>query len=309
MNYKVFYHANCVDGFGAAHATYQYLEAYRQEQDSVEYVPIGSGQITSLDDIDLLGLIDKGTHLFILDMSFPRDVMNYLFKTAAHTTWFDHHQAAFELFVPEMEVTEESRVEYETEDRWIVLDTRRSSALLTWQELFSEENTPYLYIAIDDHARARFLHPNTRAMNKAIWSEAPWTFELWNKWIDNEAAVTANFTRAGEALLREHDRHVQATAKKSRRIVLLNTAGAQCVGLAVNAAPDIASDCSRHLASRDGTFGVAYHIDHELRVKCTLGSAGDYDVREIAKAYGGVGQRNAAEFELDVREFLKLVGV
>jgi len=309
MNYKVFYHANCVDGFGAAHATYRYLHAYRQEQDNVEYVPVDTGQIVTINDIDLLGTVDKNTHVYILDISFPRDVMNHLFKAAAHTTWFDRHPAAFALFVPEMEVTDESRVEYETEDRWIVLDTRRSSALLTWQALFSAEDTPYLYIAIDDHARAQFLHPNTRAMNKAIWSEAPWTFELWNTWIDNEAAVTANFTRAGEALLREHARQVQSATRKPRRILLLNRDGTSCAGLAVNTTPDIAGDASRQLASRDGTFGLAYHIDNELRVQCTLGSAGDYDVRSIAKNYGGAGHKNTAEFEMDLPAFLKLVGV
>lgn len=66
QNPVVFYHASCADGFGAAFA------AWMAMGDKAEYIPIKYGQINSINDVDLLGVI-KGRDVFVLDLSFPRD--------------------------------------------------------------------------------------------------------------------------------------------------------------------------------------------------------------------------------------------
>lgn len=81
MKPLVIYHANCTDGFGAAFA------AWLKLGDEAEYLPMKYG-------VDLLTTY-KGSliarEIYILDFSFSRETMGWLFDHAKHVVWLDHH--------------------------------------------------------------------------------------------------------------------------------------------------------------------------------------------------------------------------
>ncbi len=86
MKPLVIYHANCTDGFGAAFA------AWLKLGDGAEYLPMNYGEVKTPADFDMkVSLAAKGNDVYILDFSFPREVMDALFQHAKRVVWLDHH--------------------------------------------------------------------------------------------------------------------------------------------------------------------------------------------------------------------------
>lgn len=294
MKPVIFYHASCADGYGAAFA------AWKRFGNDAEYVAMQYGTIKSINDIDLLGHI-KDRDIYILDFSFPREVMTHLMAEAEHVTWLDHHKTAFEMWAPNIVLSSTTLYTHEDARIFITLDNARSGAMIAWN-FFSSQPAPLLIQHIQDYDLWLFKLDCTKAFSKALWSVAPWTFEQW----DVIAALNANgygsMYEAGDALLREHNTQVQRATAHSREIKLNGEAG-----LCVNAPPNLTSDSGHALAMKSGTFGMVYTIDHELRVKCSLRSTKDYDVSALAKLYGGGGHKNAAGFELTMEQLIEIL--
>ena len=93
MKPLVIYHANCTDGFGAAFA------AWLKLGDEAEYLSMEHGKVKTPTDFDMkVSLAAKDNDVYILDFSFPREVMDALFKHAKRVVWLDHHKTAFEMW-------------------------------------------------------------------------------------------------------------------------------------------------------------------------------------------------------------------
>jgi hypothetical protein len=258
------------------------------------------GTVKTMDDVDLLGAI-KDRDIYILDFSFPHEVMTHLMREAEHVTWLDHHKTAFEMWTPNIEITPTTLYKHENAHVFITLDNARSGAAIAW-DFFQASPRPNLIQHIQDYDLWQFKLDDTKAYMKALWLTAPWSFEQWADLEANQANYGCSaFVSAGAALLREHNNQVQRATAKSRRCMVHAS-----YGLAVNAPPNLTSDSGHALAVQSGTFGLIYHIDHELKAKCSLRSTGDYDVSALAKVYGGGGHKNAAGFECSL-EVLKSI--
>lgn len=89
MKPLVIYHANCTDGFGAA------FVAWLKFGDDAEYLPMEYGATYNFDlsgvVINHVGHEINGREVFILDFSFPREVMDDIFAHAKRVVWLDHH--------------------------------------------------------------------------------------------------------------------------------------------------------------------------------------------------------------------------
>lgn len=87
MKPLVIYHGGgCTDGFGAAFA------AWLKLGDEAEYLPMEYGEVKTPADFDMkVSLAAKDNDVYILDFSFPREVMDALFKHAKRVVWLDHH--------------------------------------------------------------------------------------------------------------------------------------------------------------------------------------------------------------------------
>jgi hypothetical protein len=249
--------------------------------------------------------------------------MSWLFATAKYVVWLDHHKTAFEMW--HGEIPKDGIVEDQQSDRTIVLDNNQSGAMLAWEYFHPDISVPQLVKHIDDYDRWQFKLDGTKEFNKALWSYVPWSFEQWNRFLDE--ALDVSFLDQGAAILRAHDQNVQSVVKGSARAcsivpALINSVdsykapwvwwhddehGDTCRanGLAANCPPHLTSDVGHELANKSGTFGLCWTLAKEGRTaNCSLRSNGDYDVSAIAKAFGGGGHKNAAGFEVPVATLL-----
>lgn len=334
MKPLVIYHANCADGFGAAFA------AWLKLGDEAEYVPMQYGEI----DFDFEGgFFNLGSHeadnpctfiagrqIYILDFSFPRPVMDAIFRNAKRVVWLDHHKTAFEMWcggIPE-DGTYMCSIGGIDQGHFIRLHNEKSGAILAWEYFHPGTEVPMFIHHIDDYDRWQFKMEGTKAFNKALWSK-PFDFNAW-KIVFLTPGYEMNayhfMYREGEAILRAHDQNVQSVVKGGVRkcsIVpaVINSSdsykapwvwwhdeefGDTCGvnGLSANCPPHLTSDVGHELANQSGTFGLLWSIDKDNRCKCSLRSNGDYDVSAIAKAFGGGGHRNAAGFTVDIQTLL-----
>lgn len=90
MKPLVIYHADCTDGFGAA------FVAWLKLGDEAEYLPMAYGESanqwvrkTFWSD-EVVSTLD-GREIYILDFSFAKDAMDYIFANAKRVVWLDHH--------------------------------------------------------------------------------------------------------------------------------------------------------------------------------------------------------------------------
>lgn len=326
MKPLVIYHADCADGFGAAFA------AWCRLGDEAEYVPMKYGKL----DMECVDCSIKERDVYILDFSFPKEVMESLFTHAKRVVWLDHHKTAFEmwgnkapdLFFTKYEPTPGTRY---SNENYILLDDCKSGALLAWEYFHPNDAPPMLLRHIDDYDRWQFQMRGTKAINKALWSHAPWKFEQWNELAhdDNYGSLYCE----GLAILRAHEQQVQSTVEQFARPCAIRQPTKTpsydplpdrkwfslrkdhleyqttffAEGLAANCPPHLTSDVGHLLAIQSKTFGLLWYLDKDNRCKCSLCSNGDYDVSGLAKAFGGGGHRNAAGFEVPITTLLEWI--
>jgi len=300
MKPLVIYHANCTDGFGAAFA------AWLKLGDEAEYRACHYGQECFQDDETV-----HNREVYILDFSFPRDIMDWLFRDAKRVVWLDHHKTAFEMWIGD--VPEKGWICRRlncTEDNpsgnvHIELNNNKSGALLAWEYFHPITKVPKLIQHIDDRDRWQFKLEGSKELHAALNSAKPWRFEQWEAhFLVGNVRLNA-LKDEGAAILRAHNQYVQAALKQARPSgikVLLSGDGFAPVlnGLAANAPAFLASDLGHELANKSGTFGLVWSMAGDGQVHCSLRSNGEYDVSAIAKAFGGGGHRNAAGFSTDI---------
>lgn len=323
MKPLVIYHTHCADGFGAAFA------AWLKFGDEAEYVPFKYNKGINQDKV-------LGREVYILDFSFPKDMMECTFEDAKKVVWLDHHKTAFEAWDRNPACGYISNTETAT----IILDNNRSGAMIAWEYFHPDKEVPMLIKHIDDYDRWQFKLEGTKEFNKALWSYAPWSFEQWKDMFlfnDLKESFKVPMYDEGAVILRAHDANVQAVVagaarkcaiprpfefeySKSGKITILdsnmpkasrtvedkndNVQHEYLDGIAANCPPHLSSDVGHQLANQSGTYGLLWSINKEGKCVCSLRSNGDYDVSAIAKVFGGGGHKNAAGFEVDIQTLL-----
>jgi len=289
----IIYHANCTDGFGAAFC------AWLKFGDEAEYIPMNYGEQAEFDVAN--------REVYILDFSFPREVMDHIFKHAKYVVWLDHHKTAFEMWLNNYEKVcmHVCNIYGPTTPCEIVLNVNKSGALLTWEHFNSGIEPPLFIKLIDDRDRWQFKLPQSKAFHTAMSMRKPWSFESWK----NEFAGPQDYfydiselLSQGELLLLYQKQQVESLAKYGRRAAIPFEPGS-CQGLAVNTSVHM-SEVGHELANQSGTFGLIWYLGENGQAKVSLRSNGDYDVSAIAKQFGGGGHRNAAGFSIDVQTLL-----
>lgn len=306
MKPLVFYHANCADGFGAAFA------AWTKFGDNAEYVPVQYGEDIQYDFRD--------RDVYVLDFSYSRERMEFLFDFAARVVWLDHHKTAFEMWCGKYERGMQ-HVDISNPNVTIELNDNKSGALLAWEYFHPGTEAPMLIKHIDDYDRWQFKLEGTKEFNKALWGYAPWNFEQWKELCSqlevwDDIAGPHFIYKEGRAILRAHDQNVQSVVKAAAmrcKVLIVDPhapVGLQDVlpGLAANCPAHLSSDVGHELATQSGTFGLCWALGKDGKVKASLRSNGDYDVSAIAKAFGGGGHKNAAGFETDTETLMGWLG-
>lgn len=300
MKPLVIYHADCTDGYGAAFA------AWLKLGDEAEYLPMNYGE----NPIVLSNINQR--EVYILDFSFPRHIMDDLFRDAKRVVWLDHHKTAFEMWIGGKFDGTEGDHHQEDQVRYITLSQSKSGALLAWEYFHPGTEVPMLIQHIDDRDRWQWELEGSAEIHAALGSMQPWTFEQWvNEIGAGDAFPSHDLYDQGAAILRAQKQHVERMAKQAMKCVIRWHDGEVDGQPAVNAFSGLAVNASLHqsevgheLANVSGTFGLVWCLGDDNTVRCSLRSNGDYDVSAIALAFDGGGHRNAAGFSTDIETLM-----
>jgi len=258
----VLYHGNCYDGFGAAWAAWKNLR-----DNDVQYLPVLYG-----DEPPPLINADQGK-LYLLDFSFPRDVLIALTKEF-DVTVLDHHKTA---------KADLDNLQFAT------FELNKSGAMLAWEYFHPDKLTPVMVSYLQDRDLWKFELPGSREV--AAWMRSwPFDFQCWTKAALDLELSFEECRKEGETILRFQQQVVNNMA---------DNAWTQEIGghdVPITNATVFFSEVGEELCKRcpDAPFS-AYYLDRkDGKRQWGLRSRGGFDCSLVAKAYGGGGHPGAA---------------
>jgi len=273
MNH-VFYHSKCYDGFGAAYA------AWKKFGDKAEYHAVSYGYPPP-------GV--KGETLYIVDFSYPMDVLNNLHESFENNNFkkrfekvviIDHHKTA-------QESLEENKDAYPWLE--IYFDMEKSGALMTWEYFHPKIPAPMLIRWISDRDLWQFKLPDSEKVHKALVS-FPMDFKLWDKFAKGEYDLSTE----GITCERLYSQLVDQITKShwlkmidGRKVPVVNTSIAW-------------SEVGAKLLELNPKtpFAASFTVfDDQVMWSLRSRSNEDVDVSAIAKKFGGGGHKHAAGFK------------
>jgi len=258
----VIYHAECLDGYGAAYA------AWKKFGDSAEYIPAHYGNPPP----DVIG-----KDVYILDFSYPLETLLKMHILARDLLVIDHHKTAQADLI---------------ELPFAKFDMSKSGCVLAWAHFHPEDKIPFGLELIQDRDLWQFHIPQTKAYCEALRNLVDRTFTAW----DFHLATGNCFELAerGEDLLAVFDADITSLAKRANAGTLAGIDFIFC-----NAPPKYASELGNLLAKTTKKPVAIYSYNEAIkRLDYSLRSIGDFDVSEIAKIFGGGGHKNAAGFSI-----------
>lgn len=316
----IYYHADCIDGFGAAYA------AWRHFGESARYRPMHHGDSWLIDEI-------TGRNVFILDFSFSRPVLEEMAKYAASVCQIDHHASARDGWASVLCVkpgTSMATFQHPELPLKVFFDMEKSGAHLAWEHFQHETSPPLALRHIEDLDLWRFRIEGTRAFCTALRLK-PFDFVIWHELITGiEKADSDCYTlllAEGNAIQRflavEIQRladsglvapvsirgdpidPLQALRHGTPTLIEGDLAWRRIDGLSINASALFASELGNVLAIRSGTFGLIWQVGADGLVKASLRASGNFDVARLAATFGGGGHPNAAGFRMPLARFIQ----
>jgi uncharacterized protein len=260
-NCLVIYHANCPDGFAAA------LAAWLKLKDEADYIPVHYGDEPP--DIE-----DK--EVFILDFSFPRDVLLKIQSAAKSIILLDHHKTA----QADLECLDFAR-----------FDMNKSGAVLAWEYFHPASDIPEFVLHIQDRDLWRWQMDGSREISAALLIEDR-TFENWSRFL--AADSLDDLKKSGAVILNYQTSQIKKITD-SKDIPVVSIAGydVPCINTTV-----LISEIGNELA-KGWPFAALYFETKDKRVYSLRSAADGIDVSAIAKQFGGGGHFHAAGFTVD----------
>lgn len=293
----ILYHGNCYDGFGAAFA------AWLRFRNDAEYIPVSYGKPFPA---DALG----ADEVYIVDFSYPRDVLADVAKQVGKLVVLDHHHTA-QQDLAGLKLPGESRV---------VFDMNKSGAVLAWEHFHNYEGAkvPEFIQYLQDRDLWKFELPQSREVAMALRSY-PMDFETWSQITglvtqgqiyELPGSLVDNLKKEGIACKRLTDQQVDIMAKHHRWAVFTQnpphvqfwdvepTSNGHCwIGPVANATAFFSEVGERMLELNPQSSFSAYYLDrNDGKRQWGLRSRPDFDCSIIAKAFGGGGHKQASGF-------------
>jgi hypothetical protein len=273
----VFYHANCLDGLGAAWA------AWTKFGNTAVYLPVHHHQP--------MPPFPKSATLYILDFCYSPEQLVLAAASAKEIVVLDHHVSAREQF------SAYRSAQSIPDNLTVHFNLEHSGCTMAWAYFQPHRALPQLLLHIEDRDLWRHRWKETASITHALYQRMPLP-------VDRLADISLpTLRREGEILVKERLRQVELLLR-SRHTVTING----ITGLAVNAPPSLSSDLGQALSELSGTFGLTYRFHGKRKLwECSLRSNGACDVAEMASAYGGGGHRQAAGFVLPSLDILGVI--
>ena len=268
MSTYVVYHAGCNDGFGAAWCFHQVLG------DEAVYRPSSYG--------DSPPSVEEGDRLYILDFSYPLEVMQDLVEMLpGNLTLLDHHQTAQDELAGKVPGCH--------------FNLEKSGAVMAWNYWHPMDEPPELVKYVQDRDLWQWKLPASREWSAGM-GLYPRDFEIWD--LLNEHGSSFLISR-GEVVLQYQRQVVDQLVSQ----VVPTTIGPYEVP-SVNS-PVLQSELGERLLQEhpEAPF-VAIYYEHVERGSIyqvwslRSRSAEECDVSEVAKNLNGGGHPCAAGFKL-----------
>lgn len=225
--------------------------------------------------------------VYILDFSYPREVMMQIANECNNLVVLDHHKTAqkdLENFPQHSSVK-------------IIFDMAKCGARLTLEYFFAMRELYETFVNIvEDHDLWLKKYPDGDALNAYIRS-FPLTFDWWDSINEHLVNSYDEVVRQGYAVLRYMERSVEAHIENAKITGGLND-GKTLPHPIVNCTDrNIVSLLGNELCKRYPNCPYAeYYADMKDHRLHGLRSVGDFDVSEVAKKMGGGGHKNAAGY-------------
>lgn len=315
---SVIYHADCIDGFGAAYA------AWCQFGDTAGYYPMHHGEPWETVKI-------SGHQVFILDFSFPPTELESMAGMAISVTQIDHHASARQSWADRLQAGANGLSVHchPALPLKVIFDLEKSGARLAWEHFQPVLPVPLMLQHIEDQDLWRFALHGTRAFCRSLRLQ-PFDFAIWHelvtqtpatdapryrKMLDHGTAIETYFQREIDGLAESHLRMparlrgdpvdaLQAGRHGQPIIAEGDLCWLAVRGIAVNANALFASELGNRLAEQSSTFALIWQLSGDREINASLRSKGDFDVAAIAVRYGGGGHRNAAGFRMAPAQFM-----
>lgn len=263
----IVFHHPCRDGFCAA-----WVAARALRDEDPELYPAKYGDAPP--DV-------KGREVFILDFSYPRDVMEKLIAEAKSLKCLDHHKTAEAMLrgLP-----------------GCYFDMNHSGAMLAWKWFAAYgAGAPLLVKYVEDRDLWCKALPSTEEVNAWIGT-LPYELPAWD---DADTCLRNAFTSVvglGGAVLAKVRQYVEEVKRLQAMCVLeLDGRKVPCV----NAPPVDVSELLHELY-QGYPYAIGWHQRADGKISYSLRSPeGGADVSEVAKLYGGGGHKHAAGFVAD----------
>lgn len=285
-NQLIIYHGGCYDGFCAAWLlSKKFPSAWFM---SAQY----GDEPPSEHDV-------AGRDVYIVDFSYPRDVLERLHAAAGSLVVLDHHKTAERQLagLP-----------------YCVFDNTKSGAMLTHEYIDRAIDGITSGIGTKPHWIVRYTQdrdlwtwqlPYSREISAWLRSH-PMEFAVWDDFaeVDEHSACFAAFVAEGEAILRAEQKTVDSKVSQAHRVRVPmpdGFPGSWFPLWTVANATTLISETAGTLAKQTGVGCCWFELPsgervYSLRASDTL----PVDVSAMAKWFGGGGHRSAAGFRARV---------
>lgn len=269
----ILYHAACMDGTGARFA------AWKKFGDEAEYIAVQYGKP--------LPEMEPKSRVFIVDFSYPREVLEQLRSTHQELVVLDHHKTAQEALegFP-----------------GCIFDMNRSGAVMAWEYFHPGVPVPVLLQYVQDRDLWKWTMKNTAEVHMGLQTLKA-SMSKWNE-ASRPGAGLMRLMETGKVLKEKQDQVVENAIKNHVKVI--DFCGYK---VGVTNQSDNASEIGNAICAIEGVdFGIVYCITKDDDVLLSLRSVGEMDVGAIAKIYGGGGHKNASGCRLPLKDlpfFLK----
>lgn len=277
-------HANCSDGF----TSYWIAQRYFQSQGiECDYHPGIYGQ----DPPDV-----TGRTVYMLDFSYPIDMLSTMAYVAKEIIIIDHHKTA-----------QKALGKLEIPNVQCIFDMSKSGAMLTYEYFYQSYteggqkialNVPSLVHYVQDFDLFQKKLPNTDLVNLVIYS-TEFNLDLWDCLDESlsDPIETINLLNRARSILGYKNKYINLVSKNVTMTCLSHKWG-KFAGMyvpTINLSYWEISDILNQLC-QDHPFAIGYFKRQDGRWQYSFRST-SFDVSDVAKEIGGGGHANAAGAE------------
>ena len=266
----ILYHARCPDGFGSA---WVYWKALR---DKAVYVPVAYGQ----DPPNV-----RGHHVLMIDVTFPRPVMETLVKQALSFHLLDHHESACD------ELSDLPCMHF---------DLTKAGVGLAWEALHGDKPLPRLIEFIQQRDLDQPIGPGGEQVLYVL-DALPYDFEAWDALCERVEKEFSVVVAEGAIMEKKFNALAERMLSNATPVHMHGHRG-----MAINAPMEFASALGARVAHH-ADFCLTWFLDTAGRVHLSWRSR-RINVIDMAIHYGGGGHPHSAGARISLAQLEALLG-